>query len=190
MIQAVVLARKQPFLGRHSYLGFKFLPVTTDHLSNLTITQQLIRGPVLSLDLGSKRVGAAVSDPTLVAITKLKALRRSNWKQLLRDVRDLVLRLDAKTIVIGLPLSLDGTEGSAAVACRDVALKFARSLELPIYLQDERLTSVAARERLAAAGLKAEAIAAQIDSESAALILSDFIGAGQQRILVTRPLND
>jgi putative Holliday junction resolvase len=145
---------------------------------------------VLSLDLGSKRVGAAVSDPTLVAITRLNAIRRSNWKQLLRDVRDLVQRLDAKTLVIGLPLSLDGTEGSAAKACREVAIKFARSLTLPIYLQDERLTSVAAQERLAAAGLQAEVIAARIDSESAALILSDFIAAGQQRIRVTRPLND
>ena len=69
-----------------------------------------------------------------------------------------------------------------------MALKFARSLELPIYLQDERLTSVEAQERLAADGFQAKAIAAQVDSESAAIILRDFIGGGQQRIPVQRPL--
>lgn len=147
-----------------------------------------IIGPVLSLDLGSKRVGAAVSDPTLAAITRLTSIPRSNWKQLLHDVRDLIRRLDAKTLVIGLPLSLDGHEGSAAIACREAAVKFAISLELPIYLQDERLTSVEAQERLAEVGFQAQAIAERIDSESAAVILEDFIGGGQQRIMVERPL--
>ena len=161
--------------------------MTIDHLTESTTAQREIFGPVLSLDLGSKCVGAAVSDPTLVAITRLKSIRRSNWKQLLRDVRDLIQRLDARTLVIGLPLRLDGTEGSAAQTCREIALNFARSLDLPVYLQDERLTSVTAQERLAAAGLQAKAITIQIDSESAVVILSDFIGGGQQRIHVQRP---
>jgi putative Holliday junction resolvase len=150
--------------------------------------EQKIFGPVLSLDLGTKRVGAAVTDPTLVAITRLNAIRRSNWKQLLCDVRDLVRRFDAKTLVIGFPLSLDGNEGSAAKNCREIALKFARSLAMPVYLQDERLTSTEAKERLLAAGHQPKAIAAQIDSESAAIILSDFLDSGQQRTLIQRPV--
>jgi putative holliday junction resolvase len=162
--------------------------VTIDQTSEPILDPREISGPVLSLDLGSKRVGTAVSDPTLVAITRLKYIRRSNWKQLLLDVRDLIRRLDVKTLVIGLPLSLDGSERSAAAGCRDAALKFARSLDVPIYLQDERLTSVAAQERLAAAGLSATEIADRVDSESAAIILGDFIGGGQQRIPVDRPL--
>lgn len=162
--------------------------MTTDHPSDPTAAPREICGPVLSLDLGSKRVGVAVSDPTLLAITRLASIRRSNWKQLLRDVRDLVLRLDAKTVVIGFPLNLDGTEGTAANACRKLAINFALSLEVPIYLQDERLTSVAAQERLAAEGFNAQAIARHIDSESAAGILRDFLPTGQQRIQVERPL--
>lgn len=150
---------------------------------------QNIFGPILSLDLGTKRIGAAVSDPTLVAITRLAAIRRSNWKQLLRDVRDLIRRFDAKTLVIGFPLSLDGNEGSAAKTSRDIALKFARSLALPVYLQDERLTSTEATERLVAEGLYGKALAAQLDSESAAVILRDFIDSGQQRMLIQRPLD-
>ena len=151
-----------------------------------TANRNAIRGPVLSLDLGAKRVGAAVSDPSLIAITRLKTLCRSNWKQLLRDVADLIQRFDAKTLVIGFPLKLDGSEGSAATETRQIAQKFARSLELPIYLQDERLTSREAEERLRASGYQTEELAALVDSESAAIILSDFIDSGQQTACVLR----
>jgi putative Holliday junction resolvase len=154
-----------------------------------SVSEQKILGPILSLDLGTKRVGAAVSDPTLVAITRLDALRRSNWKRLLLDVRELVRRFDAKTLVIGLPLSLDGSEGSAARTSQEIATKFALSLQLPVYLQDERLTSREATEKLTAEGLSPRAIAEQVDSESAAIILRDFMGGGQHKILIQRPLN-
>lgn len=147
-----------------------------------------ILGPIVSLDLGTRRVGAAVSDPTLIAITRIGALVRSNWKQLLLDVSELVRRFDAKTLVIGFPLNLDGTEGEAANAAREVALKFARSLKLPVYLQDERLTSREAEERLRADGYQSREIASHIDSESAAVILRDFLVAGQHRTLIQRPL--
>jgi len=148
-----------------------------------------ILGAILALDLGSKRVGAAVSDPTQVAISRLEFIPRSNWKQLLRDVRDLIQRFDAKTLVIGFPLSLDGSEGSAATSALETARKFALSLKLDIYLQDERLTSTEAKENLSAEGYKAQAIADRVDSESAAIILRDFIGGGQHRILIARPFD-
>jgi putative Holliday junction resolvase len=146
-----------------------------------------IPGPILSLDLGTKRVGVAVSDPSLIAITALKPLRRSNWKQLLRDVSDLIQRFDAKTLVIGFPLRLDGSEGSAATETRQITQKFARSLDLTIYLQDERLTSREAEERLRASGCRPEDLAARVDSESAAIILRDFINNRQQTERVLRP---
>ncbi len=147
-----------------------------------------IAGPILSLDLGAKRVGAAVSDPTLIAVTRLGAIVRSNWKQLLLDVTDLIRRFDAKTLVIGFPVNLDGTEGEAATIARQVALKFARSLDLPVYLQDERLSSREAEERLRGAGYQSREVAANIDSESAVVILRDFLETGQRRFLVRRPL--
>jgi putative Holliday junction resolvase len=147
-----------------------------------------IVGPILSLDLGTRRVGAAVSDPTLIAVTRLGAIHRSNWKQLLRDVSDLIRRFDAKTLVIGFPLGLSGTEGPAARAARETALKFARSLELHVYLQDERLTSREAEEQLRADGYQTRDIAALVDSEAAAIILRDFVVAGQQRTRIERPL--
>lgn len=144
-----------------------------------------LTGPVLALDLGRKLVGVAISDALLISITRLDPLRRSNWKQLLRDVADLARRLDAQTLVIGFPLSMNGTEGTAAQDVQRTAQNFARSLEMPIYLQDERLTSREAEEQLRAAGHKTHEIRAKVDSQAAAIILRDFIAAGQERIRVS-----
>jgi putative Holliday junction resolvase len=144
-------------------------------------------GPILALDLGQKRVGVAASDSMLISITKLPPLIRSNWKQLLRDVSELVRRLDARTLVIGLPLSLDGTRGSAALEAEYSAGKFARSLRVPVYLQDERLSSVEAEEQLRVAGKTPLEMRDLVDCQAAAIILMDFIAGGQPRVLVPIP---
>jgi putative Holliday junction resolvase len=142
-------------------------------------------GTVLALDLGQKLVGAAVSDEMLITIKRLDPIKRSNWKQLLRDVTNLLHRFDAQTLVIGLPLSLDGTTGTAAESARHIATNFARSLQVPVYLQDERLTSLEARESLLSQGFKSGEIPALIDGEAAAVILRDFLNSEEERILVS-----
>lgn len=147
--------------------------------------QEKLIGPILAVDLGEKRVGLAVSDDLLISITRLAPLARSNWKQLLRDVAESVQHSQAKALVIGFPLSLNGAQGPAASIVRQVAEKFARSLSIPVYLQDERLTSVAAAEQLLAEGRNPNEMKKLLDSQAAAIILSDFIGAGQTRILVS-----
>ena len=142
-------------------------------------------GPILALDLGQKLVGAAISDERLVTIKRLPPLERSNWKKLLQDVRDLIKRFDAQTIVVGLPLRLDGTKGDAAQEVQRVAANLARSIHLPVYLQDERLTSFEAMENLKEEGFKPEEIPALVDGEAAAMILRDFLDTNQDRILIT-----
>ena len=141
-------------------------------------------GPILALDLGQKRVGVAASDSMLISITKLSPLTRSNWKQLLRDVSELVRRLDARTLVIGLPLSFDGARGSAALETEYTAGKFARSLKIPVYLQDERLSSVEAEEQLRDVGKSTLEMKDLIDCQAAAIILMDFIAGREPRVLV------
>ena len=143
-----------------------------------------VSGPILALDLGEKLVGAAVSDERLITTKRLLPLVRSNWKKLLQDVRYLLERFDAKTVVVGLPLSMDGTEGEAAKNVRRLALNLAKSVQQPVYLQDERLTSRAAMENLIAEGVKPEDIPELIDGEAAAMILRDFLVTDQQRIRV------
>lgn len=149
-----------------------------------TDQENAIRAPILALDLGEKRIGVAVCDALSISITRLQALSRSSWKQTLRDVADLVLRFDAQTVVIGLPLRLNGSIGDAALEARRIAGKFARSLAVPVYLQDERLSSREAEENLRAAGHSSNRVSGLVDSEAAAVILGDFLGGSQDKILV------
>ena len=132
-------------------------------------------GRLLALDLGAKRIGVAVSDELRITARPLPMISRRSWKELLREVIGLVESLDARGLVIGLPLSLDGAEGSAAAGVRALAEKFRLSLAVPVYLQDERLTTFAADSDLRSAGLDQETIKREIDSEAAAIILRDFI---------------
>jgi len=97
----------------------------------------------------------------------------------------LIQRYDAQTVVIGLPLRLDGTSGDAAEKARQIAVNLARSIEQAVYLQDERLTSFEAMENLKAEGHKPDDIPALIDGEAAAMILRDFIRTDQNRTPVT-----
>jgi putative Holliday junction resolvase len=143
-----------------------------------------LTGPILALDPGEKLVGTAVSDEKLITFKRLPPLKRSNWKKLLQDLLALIERFDVRTIVIGLPLSLDGTAGEAAVKVQRLAQNLARSVSLPVYLQDGRLTSFEAMENLKAEGKRREEIPALIDGEAAALILRDFLRTDQDRFLV------
>src|SRR5258708_2567048 len=90
-------------------------------------------GRLLALDLGLRRVGVAVSDELRITANPLTALERRSWKDLLGRVAAIIQSYDARGLVIGLPLSLDGTEGSAAQDARATAEKFQRSLRIPVY---------------------------------------------------------
>lgn len=137
-------------------------------------------GRLLSLDLGQKRVGMAVSDELQITVRPLAPLSRTNWKQLLRAVTCALDSFDARALVLGLPLGLDGSEGLAAREARRIARNFQLSLRVPVYLQDEKLTTQAAEESLRAEGFDRFSLLERLDSEAAAIILRDFI-AGLER---------
>lgn len=132
-------------------------------------------GRLLAIDLGAKRVGVAVCDELRITVKPLSAIERRSWKDFLRRIVALIETYDARGLVIGLPLRLDGVEGEAAQDARSVADKFQRSLDIPVYLQDERLTTFEAGFDLRSSARSEHQIDAAIDSESAALILRDFI---------------
>ena len=132
-------------------------------------------GRLVALDLGAKRVGVAVSDELQIAATPLPFVARRSWKDLLRRVAAIIEGYDARGLVIGLPLGLDGRDGEAAQEARRLAENFRRSLNVPVYLQDERLTTFAAEEKLKSENVRPEQIENRVDSESAALILHDFM---------------
>ena len=134
-----------------------------------------VRGRVLALDIGAKRVGVAVSDELRLSVRALPTLSRTSWKRLLNSIAELCERFDVKVVVLGLPLRLDGTEGDSAREVRRVARNLELSLRLPVKLQDERLTSKAAEASLRSQGFGAGQIADRVDGEAAAIILKDFL---------------
>ncbi|HEV2707958.1 MAG TPA: Holliday junction resolvase RuvX [Pyrinomonadaceae bacterium] len=147
----------------------------TTHNAGQVAAEGRTRGRVLALDLGLKRVGVAVSDELRLSVRPLPAIARTSWKQLLRTLAQLCEQFDVKSVVIGLPLRLDGTEGDAAAEARRIARNLGLSLSVEVHLQDERLTSKDAEQRLRAAGFNEREVKERVDSEAAALILSDFL---------------
>ena len=158
----------------HNKLDTSEIPFTSDAIGPVSA------GRLLALDLGAKRVGVAVSDEMRITANPLPAIERRSWKDLLRRVADVIESYDARGLVIGLPLSLDGAEGTAAQDARATAAKFERSLHLPVYLQDERLTTLTATAQLKEAGRNAREVKEQVDSESASVILGDFMALSAQ----------
>lgn len=134
-------------------------------------------GRLLAIDLGAKRVGVAVSDELWVTVRPLDQIERRSWKDLLQRVLSLVQSYEARALVIGLPLRLDGSEGPAAIATHELANKFRLSLPVPVYLHDERLTTFAAKAGMKSEGRSERDMREQVDSEAAAVILRDFIAS-------------
>lgn len=129
----------------------------------------------MALDPGTQRVGVAVCDELRITVTPLPLIERRNWKDLLRRVAEIVEHYDARGLIIGSPLNMDGSAGFAAQEAQRLAENFRKSLGIPVYLQDERLTSIEAHSEMRAAGKPSDEIDRRIDSESAAIILRDFI---------------
>ncbi|MFL6373393.1 MAG: Holliday junction resolvase RuvX [Pyrinomonadaceae bacterium] len=132
-------------------------------------------GRILAIDPGTKRCGVAVCDELRVAVRPLPRLNRASWKKLLSNIKELVAELDAVAVVVGLPLESDGSDGPITLEARDIARKLALSLDIPVLMQDERVTSYEAKGRLWEAGKSLAEGRDLVDSEAAAIILEDFL---------------
>lgn len=134
-------------------------------------------GRIIALDLGTKRVGIAVSDEQQKIVRAVKTIERTNWKKFLKQIINLIADFDAVALVIGLPLESDGAESEMSQEARRIARNFSLSLDIPVFLQDERLSSFEAKSRLWEMGFDNKKVYEQVDSEAAAIILEDFFEA-------------
>ena len=132
-------------------------------------------GRILAIDPGTKRVGLAITDEKRIVATPLAAIDRTSWKKLLSEIKAVIASYDAAAVVVGLPLNTDGSESFMSDEARKMAEKFSLSLEIPVYLQDERVTSYEARARLWQRGIEPSKTKQFVDSEAAAIILADFL---------------
>ena len=132
-------------------------------------------GRIVSLDLGTKWIGVAVSDELQMLTRPVRTIIRTSWKKTLLAVKDILNEFDAVALVIGLPYNFDGTESEMSADARRIATNFSLSLNVPVFLQDERATSYEAKRRLWERGVDLKSTKQHVDSEAAAIILSDFI---------------
>ncbi len=127
---------------------------------------------LIGLDLGSKTIGVALSDVTLLLASPYGSLRRGKLGQNAAEIAAIAAREGAGGVVVGWPLGLDGSEGPAAQAARDWTGALAAVTGLGAALWDERLTSAAANRMLIGeADLSRRKRAAVVDKVAAALIL-------------------
>ncbi|HEY5167120.1 MAG TPA: Holliday junction resolvase RuvX [Pseudolabrys sp.] len=129
------------------------------------------RGGLIGLDLGRKTIGVAVSDPDRKLATGVETVARSNFTADARRVLALAAERAAVGFVLGLPINMDGSEGSRAQSTRAFARNFAKLTELPIALWDERLSTAAVERELIAKDVSRAKRAAVIDEHAAMFIL-------------------
>jgi len=130
----------------------------------------------LGLDVGSKRIGVAVSDALgLTAQPVLTVTRKRNPKDDLRSLARLCRRYDCAGLVVGDPIHLSGELSAQAARTRAFALQLAELTTLPLHLWDERLTSRQAHEILYAAGKPRQEHGPLVDQVAATLILQSFL---------------
>lgn len=133
------------------------------------------RGRLIALDPGTKRVGVAVCDELQITVRPVCVLQRKSWKELLRKISDLIEEFDAVALVLGLPFNFDGSESEMSMEARRLYRNFSLSLKIPVYFQDERLTSMTAQSYLHSQRVSEKEIRRNIDSHAAAFILNDFL---------------
>ena len=129
----------------------------------------------MSLDLGTKWIGVAVSDELQILTRPVRTITRTSWKKTLLLVKDILNEFDAVALVIGLPYNFDGSESEMSAEARRLARSFSLSLDIPIFLQDERSTSYEAKSRLWGQGKTLKESRRLVDSEAASIILADFL---------------
>ncbi len=137
---------------------------------------------VLALDLGSRRIGVAVSDPSGTIASPHAVLERTgDTRRDHRAVADLVAETGAEVVVVGLPLSMTGERGPAARAAAAEITELAAVLPVPVVTHDERLTTISAERSLRGAGVRGARRRERVDKVAAAVILQAWLdGPGRQ----------
>jgi len=135
---------------------------------------------LLGLDLGSERIGVAVSDELGWTAQGLCVLRRQGGKRDLDKIARLVEEQKAEAVVLGLPLNMDGTEGPQAQRTRRFAAALEAHLGLEVRLWDERLTTWEAEGILKEAGVRGPRRRQVVDKLAATLILKSYMEANKE----------
>ncbi len=133
----------------------------------------------LGLDVGTRTVGVAVSDPLGQLARGLETIRfeAGDWERAAYEVVTIAARENVVAIVIGLPINMDGSEGEQAAKTRSFGALLERLISVPLHYQDERLTSRLARRQMIDATMRKKKRQSRIDTQAATIILQAYLDA-------------
>jgi len=134
-------------------------------------------GRILGLDVGSRRIGIAVSDPLGITAQGISTLHRRNRRHDLSELKKLIAAYEIQEIVVGNPLRMSGQTGAQAEKMGDFARHLEEAFELPVHLWDERLSTAEAHRLLDETGIRDSRRKEVIDKMAAVLILQSFLDA-------------
>ncbi len=137
--------------------------------------RELPVGRILGLDVGSRRIGVAVSDPLGITAQGLDTLQRRNKRYDFEYLQRVIQEYDVREIVVGLPLRMSGAEGIQSDKMQAFAEDLRNRFRLPVHLWDERLTSAEANRLLRETELSIEKRGKAVDRMAAVLILQGWM---------------
>ena len=137
-------------------------------------------GRILALDVGDVRIGVAVSDPTGTIAQPLEVYRRVGYGPDSRYVAALCQRMDCESVLLGLPLKMDGSTGRQAQKVMDFGAVREKA-GLTVHYQDERLTTVTAEAVLIGSGVRREDRRRHVDKLAATVILEQWLASQGRR---------
>ena len=132
-------------------------------------------GPLIGIDPGSKTLGIAASDGLRLIASPVETIQRTKLKNDLRRLFELYDERGAVGLVLGLPLNMDGSQGPRAQSARALARNILNARDVPIALQDERMSSAQAERAMLEADLSRARRAELIDASAASVILQTAI---------------
>ena len=137
--------------------------------------KQIDKCRLIGLDLGSQRIGVSICDEKHLIATPFKTIERSTSNALINELQNIIKDNDIKGIIVGNPLNMDGSSGSSAQSAKDISDNISRSINLPICLWDERLSTVGAFNLSSQLDVNVSKREKKIDENAAAFILQGAI---------------
>jgi putative holliday junction resolvase len=147
-------------------------PVTAEHIRQ---SQSALHPRILGLDVGSKTIGMAVSDPLGITAQGLETIRRQNRRSDYGQLKEVILKYSVTAIVVGYPLRMSGAEGTQAEKMQVFAQELRKHFRLPVHLWDERLTSAQANRVLRDSEMSIKRRGEVVDRLAAVLILQSWM---------------
>ena len=137
--------------------------------------KQTSKTRLIGLDLGSKRIGISICDEQQSIATPFKTINRINTSELVNELKEIIRENNIKGIVIGNPINMDGTSGSSAQSVKDISTNISQFIDLPVFLWDERLSTVGAFNLSSQLDVNISKKIKKIDENAAAFILQGAI---------------